>query len=133
MPSENPRKPRIVVIDDDTGLREAIRAILEAEGYEVVEALNGAAAFEALRSPAADLVVCDMFMPGMDGLEILRKLRREFPAVPVIAISGGGNDHSGLDVLHMARHLGAAHVLHKPLRRAKFLETVRTLLTARDQ
>lgn len=129
MPGESEEKARILVADDEAALRKALRVTLEDEGYDVFEAANGGAALNALRAQRADLIICDMFMPGMDGFETLRKLRREFPSVPVIAISGGGS-HGGvdLDVLDMARHLGASEVLYKPLGRAALLAAVRALL-----
>ncbi len=120
--------PRILIIDDDKAIRDAVRQILEEEGFEAFEAADGDAAIDAVRTSVPHLVLCDMFMPGTDGLEILRVLRTEFPNLPAIAISGGGL-RGELDVLKIARHLGARGVLHKPLRRAPLLALVRENLS----
>jgi CheY-like chemotaxis protein len=119
---------RILVVDDDAALREAVRAVLETEGFEVLEASQGRSAIRIVREQSIDLIICDIFMPDQDGLETLRELRREFRGIPVIAVSGGGSK-GGVDVLAMAKHLGAAHVIDKPLRRAVLLDAVRDLLT----
>lgn len=120
--SAQPAK-RILVIDDDTPVRTAIRVVLELEGYEVDEASNGREAMEHVRSRTPHLVLCDIFMPGQDGFDTIRNLRREFPRVPIVAISGGGSV-GGTDALRMARHLGAADVLHKPLHHAGLLGVI---------
>jgi CheY-like chemotaxis protein len=123
-----PSPPRILIVDDDKPIRDAMRQILEAEGFEVLEAADGTAAVHGVRAAAPQLILCDMFMPGTDGLETLRILRTEFPDVPVIAMSGGGL-RGELDVLKIARHLGARGVLQKPLRPGTLLQLVRETLS----
>jgi CheY-like chemotaxis protein len=81
----------------------------------------------AYRAQAADLVLCDVFMPGMDGLQLIGELLKNFPQARIIAMSGGGQ-HGALNVLQMARHLGARDILVKPFGRAKLLEVVRRVL-----
>ena len=104
---------RVLVVDDDLHARTVARAILEYAGIEVVEAVDGAAGLRAYRELGADLVLCDLFMPDVDGLELLRELRRESPDVKVIAMSAGGF-HGKVDLLAVARQLGAAEILPKP-------------------
>jgi two-component system chemotaxis response regulator CheY len=107
---------RILIVDDDSRLREATRAVLEAEGHEVVEAEGGAEALRVQLAEQADVIICDMFMPGQDGIETIRALRLDYPALRIIAVSGGG--YSGaIDVLKMARLIGASEVLSKPYSR----------------
>lgn len=118
---------RILIVDDDGRLRAAARAVLQEEGFEVDEAANGADALKTMRQSPAHLVLCDMFMPDKDGLETIRELRREFPNLRILAISGGGT-RSGLDVLHLARVFGAVEVLNKPLHRADLLNAVHKAL-----
>ena len=118
---------RIIVVDDDARLREATRDVLESEGHEVIEAKDGNAAVLAHRAQPADVIVCDMFMPRQDGIETILVLRREFPDVRIIAVSGGG--YSGaIDVLTMARHMGASEVLSKPFSGVQLMAAIARLL-----
>ena len=107
---------RVLVIDDEAEVRAAVRTMLEEEGHEVTDAANGVEAMRILLGAPVDLVVCDLFMPDMDGLEVIRELRRNAPDVCVIAMSGGGADGT-IDLLPMARALGATGVLYKPFDR----------------
>jgi CheY-like chemotaxis protein len=116
----------VLVVDDDKAIRAAVRDVLELEGYEVSEAEDGNRALQVVRSQPPDLILCDIFMPMKDGFETIRELRRQFPDIPVVAVSGGSG--VGMDVLRLARHLGAAAVLEKPLRRAQMLAAIRGLL-----
>jgi CheY-like chemotaxis protein len=120
---------RILVTDDDEPLQQAACDILVEAGYEVAVAGSGAELIRAYRAQSADLVLCDLFMPGKDGLEIIRELRREFPEAKVIAMSGGGYQ-GALNVLQMARHLGAAEVLAKPFNRTQLLAVIERVLRA---
>jgi CheY-like chemotaxis protein len=118
------------VIDDDAAVRQAIRAVLEAQDYAVDEACNGHDALERVRTRVPQLILCDIFMPNQDGFDTIRALRRECPAVPIVAMSGGGSI-GGSDALRMARHLGAADVLHKPLHHAGLLGVIERLVPDR--
>jgi CheY-like chemotaxis protein len=80
----------ILVEDDLPFLRTFARRVLETAGHEVVEAGDGSEALELYRGRPADLVLCDVWMPGMNGLDLLRALRRECPGVRFVAMSGGG-------------------------------------------
>jgi len=83
-----------------------------------------------LEQHAADLVITDIFMPGQDGIVTLRQIRKQFPAVKVIVISGG--DSSGLlDLRHDAELLGAVKSLQKPFTAAELVQTVREVLSDR--
>lgn len=81
---------RILVVDDDEGVRDAIKMTLEYEGYECVFARSGQEGLELTRDESPDLVLLDVKMPGMDGLEVLRRIRDRGDTVPVIVISGHG-------------------------------------------
>ena len=113
---------RVIVVDDDALVRITARVLLEEAGFDVIETSDGAIALRLLQSAGADLVLCDLFMPGIDGLEVIREVRRQFPDVKVIAMSGGGFDGT-MDLLAVARLLGASAAVHKPF-------TQRTLLSA---
>lgn len=117
---------RIILIDDDPAVRDATRRILERAGHEVLEASDGAAGMKRLGQTGADLILTDIFMPGQDGIVTLRRMRKEFPHVRVIALSGG--DSSGrLDLRREAVALGAAAALGKPYERTELLRLVRTV------
>jgi len=119
-----------MVIDDDIQIRTFVREVLEAEGYEVREAGNGAEGAKAFRQRSADLVLCDIFMPEKEGLQTIRELQAEFGKVKIVAMSGGNHQCGEVDFLPMARKCGAVSVLHKPLAPKTLLETVRDVLGA---
>ena len=88
--AEGRTKARILVIDDDGPIRALIRQMLERDGYEVVEAPDGAAGLRAFAACRADLVVVDLFMPNKSGWETIRALQAMATGLPFIVVSGGG-------------------------------------------
>ena len=121
---------RIIVIDDQEPIRRIVRRALEQEGHEVLDASEGEMGMRLLEQHAADVVITDIFMPGQDGILTLRQIRKQFPAVKVIVISGG--DSSGLlDLRHDAELLGAVRSLQKPFTAAELVQTVREVLSDR--
>lgn len=118
---------RILVVDDDARVRTTARALLEADGFEVVEVESGGAALTALGSEAVDVVLTDIFMPDTDGIELIHTLHRQSPDLPIVAMSGGGyND--GKDVLAVARLFGAVQIIQKPLTQRKVVGAIRRAL-----
>jgi len=120
--------PRILVIDDDPAVRTTVRLLLERAGYEIVEAGNGKEAGRLL--DGADLVITDLLMPEVDGVDLLGTIRREGRRVPVIAMSGGGKVDSK-SYLEVARALGAFATIAKPFELEHLLATVRDALASR--
>jgi len=119
---------RILVIDDDDELRETIRRILEARGHVIEQAGDGTEGLARLAQRAPDLVITDVFMPGRDGIETLIHLRKAFPKLKVIVMSGG--DSTGLlNLLPDAELLGANWTLHKPFKREELEQAVAHLLS----
>lgn len=118
---------KILIIDDEEQVRLYLRTILEPEGHEVVEAGNGKIGLQLYREEPADLIITDIFMPEKEGLETIMELRRDYPEVKIIVISGGGN-RANLDVLPMARRFGALRTLAKPFTRQDMLSAVRDAL-----
>ncbi len=100
---------KVLVIDDDEAMRGYLRMVLQKEGYEVAEAADGHEGLAACRADPPDLVITDLVMPNKGGLETIGELKRDFPQVRIIAISGFGNDHE----MQAARSLGADHVWPK--------------------
>ncbi|HEX7968883.1 MAG TPA: response regulator [Stellaceae bacterium] len=120
----------ILVVDDDETMRDLLRRMLERTGLTVVLAVNGRDALERLRDRPADLVVTDMVMPEMDGIELIRLLATERPRLPIVAISGV---HDWANYLRMAIRLGAKAGVQKPVSAAELVATVRGLLAARQE
>jgi len=114
---------RILVIDDDESIRFLLRAVLEFQGYDVIEAENGYEGLLCYQAEPADLVITDMQMPVMDGLELIAELQRTFPWVKVIAISGGRRS------LEVARTF-TSHTFEKPFSLEEVLDTVHELVAA---
>ena len=117
---------RILIIDDDEAMRYLLRQILTSAGYDVCEAADGAAGARLFRQERPELVITDIFMPEQDGIETILALKREFPTVKIIAISGGGQN-GDLNYLAMTRTLGADRVLRKPFTHQELLTIVQEL------
>jgi len=118
---------RVLVIDDNPDIRELIAFILKGAGYVVEMAQDGEAGLRSQRAHAFDIVITDIFMPNQDGIETITRLRKEFPAVKVIAVSGGGSRTKGEGYLFTAREIGAHAVLAKPFDPEELLGTVRSI------
>jgi CheY-like chemotaxis protein len=118
---------RILVIDDEPQVRAMLRQMLEREAYEVVEAEEGGEGMKLYQEQPPDLVITDILMPGKEGIETILALRKAYPEIKIIAISGGGR-MGKLDVLPIAKSFGAVRTLAKPFEREELLEAVRTVL-----
>jgi CheY-like chemotaxis protein len=118
---------RILVIDDDQAVRLTIQLVLERAGHEVTLADGGRQGVQLFGDDDFDLLIVDIFMPGMDGLETMRDIHRLRPAVPVVVISGYAFRtpvETVPDFLKMAEKLGAVRTLRKPFRPAELLSIV---------
>lgn len=120
---------KVLVIDDDEGLRNLFREILHVGGHDAQVATSGDDGLRRLHELDYDVVLTDVVMPDKDGLETIRELRRDFPGVRVVAISGGGCIQ-GVDYLRMAKLLGANATLAKPVRPHQLLGAVASVLAA---
>jgi CheY-like chemotaxis protein len=108
----------ILVVDDDRTTLSAMQQALEPLGYAVSLATGGREALRSLHHDSVDLVITDILMLDMDGFELIAAVRRDFPAIPIVAISGGGS--LGPDTyLTIAKAFGADGVLQKPISRAE--------------
>jgi DNA-binding response OmpR family regulator len=123
---------RILVVDDDPLIQATLPLALVEHGHEVVQALDGKQALKEIRRGPIDLVIADVLMPEVDGLELLRSMQKEQFQVPLIAMSGGSSRLPGADVLQLARLLGARAVLSKPFTVDDLQAAVRTALGKQD-
>ena len=118
---------RILIIDDEPQIRSMLKLMLEREDYEVVEAPDGVEGIKVYRQNPADLIITDLIMPNKDGIGMIIDLKKEFPDVNIIAMSGGGlNKPDGY--LKGAKKLGAACTLTKPIDREEMLKAVKDIL-----
>lgn len=118
---------RILVVDDDDALRNLLCKVLARAGYEAIPAEDGKAALAQFKESGADLVLTDLIMPEMEGLESITELRRLEPDVKIIAMSGGGR--KGPDCyLPLAKMMGAAKTLEKPFLNKDLLAAVEEVL-----
>jgi DNA-binding response OmpR family regulator len=118
---------RVVVVDDELSIRRSLRILLTRHGYEAYEAADGLEGLRLCRELAPHLVITDIHMPGLDGIELIATLRATVAGLPIIAISGG-DQTATLDLLGSAGLLGAADSLRKPFTVTEILEAVRLAL-----
>lgn len=106
---------RILVVDDDEDIREFIISVLSEAGYQSVAAPHGAEALKVLKAGGIDILITDIYMPVMDGIQLTREARRLLPDLPILALSGGtGINEQEVGILEMVRRFGANHCLEKP-------------------
>ncbi len=119
---------RILVIDDEPHLRTLIEKFLLLDDHEVDLAEDGNKGLKLIEGNSYDLVITDIVMPEKDGLEVIMELKRLFPNIRIIVISGGGERLNIQDLLKMARLMGADRVMSKPLDFIKLQSAVREVL-----
>ena len=117
----------ICIVDDEPAILNSLKSILEDEGYQVIVATNGIEGLKVVRSDSPDLVILDIWMPEMDGLETLKRLRSQFPGILVVMMSG----HGSIETAVKATKLGAYDYLEKPLDLEKITILVRNALHQR--
>jgi CheY-like chemotaxis protein len=124
---------RILIVDDDPAVQATIKILLDRAGHSVVAASDGRKGLAIFEAGDFDLLLLDIFMPGMDGLETMRLIHAQQPLIPIIVISGrpiAPDPASGPDFLSMATKLGAISSLQKPFKPAALLAAVAGCLEA---
>ncbi len=121
---------RILVIDDDAQIRRVVSRILADAAYEVVQAEEGREGLKQMLTFKPDLILTDIIMPEMEGIEFIHHVRKIVPKAKVIAMSGGTHRSKADLLLYMAQSLGADIVLEKPFGAEALLAAVRGLLPA---
>lgn len=114
----------IMLVDDDAGLRRVLVRHLTQRGHTVREAVDGRKAFEQLERALPDLLLTDLVMPEHEGIELIAKVRRRWPGLAIIAMSGGGSVNPPARYLAIAEALGAQCVLTKPFSLAQLDEAI---------
>jgi two-component system, chemotaxis family, chemotaxis protein CheY len=119
--------PKLLVVDDDPEIRSTLKKLLELSGHQVELAASGREALQRLSEGGIELMITDIVMPDMDGLENLKTARSELPDLPIIAMSGGGSLKTE-NYLRLAQAFGARKVLQKPFDTQDLLKAVSELL-----
>lgn len=123
----------ILVIDDEPSLRLIIRRILERAGHSVLDASDGRDGVALTQAQDFDVIITDLLMPDMDGIETIREIRVHRPSTPILAMSGGGSTEASATLfLGAAAKLGADAILAKPFRAAELLQSLEALLPKAD-
>jgi|SRR6202035_4445632 two-component system response regulator (stage 0 sporulation protein F) len=117
----------VLVIDDDPGMLALLATLLDARGFRVLTASNAVRALQVIRESAPRVVLTDILMPGQDGIEIIREVRRVHLDVKIIAMSGGGRINK-LDLLRYAHLLGADATINKPADIDELIQLLRSFL-----
>ena len=119
----------ILLVDDDDQFRDMARVLLERQGHMVEIARNGNEALARYRELRPDLVITDVIMPDMEGLETIRELRRISADIKIIAMSGGGRKSTSMYLKH-AKEMGAAAILAKPFSNLELTQAIETALAS---
>jgi two-component system nitrogen regulation response regulator NtrX len=117
-------KAQILIVDDEEGIRESLSQIIEDEGYETLTASSGEEAIKAVQGASPDLVLLDIWMSGIDGIQTLQEIKALHPDIPVVMISG----HANIENAIKATKMGAYDLLEKPLSLDKVLLSVQRAL-----
>ncbi len=120
---------RVLVIDDSPTVREMVRTALEPAGHEVLQAADGRVGVEVQRVLSCDVVITDLIMPEKEGLETILELRREWPQIKIIAVSGGSAVLNKKDLLRAARSFGAVETISKPFTARQLIDSVAQLVS----
>lgn len=119
--------PAVLIVDDEITIIESLSGILSDDGFEVIHAFNGYEALKKIETESPDIVLLDIWMPGMDGIETLREIKQKFPNIPVVMITGHGSIESAVE----ATKSGAFDFLEKPLSIDKVMVTINNALNFR--
>ena len=121
-------KKRILVVDDESPILQAVEGILEDEGFQPILVASGEEALEILNKDIPDLVLLDIWLPGIDGIEVLKQIKNNWPFLPVVVMSG----HGSIETAVKATKLGAYDFIEKPLSYEQLILTIKNALKFYD-
>lgn len=119
--------PRILVIEDDLLYQKMLCDVLSKHGHEVTTASDGEIALNLFDTEKYDVIICDLIMPNMDGMEFIMKVRLSYPHVNIIAISGGDNKLPANIYLNVTKDIGATRIFQKPIKNQELLSAIEEL------
>ncbi len=128
MNTEN--KIMVLVVDDESTMRNLIRAMLETTGYQVIEASGGGDALAMCEQHSVDIIITDLVMGGLNGIDLILALKKMHSVIPIVAISGGGGISGRFDYLEISALIGANSVLKKPFDKTQLIPVLETLQTS---
>jgi CheY-like chemotaxis protein len=123
--------PRVLIIDDQAFVRKTVALILRTQGFDVVEADRGAVGLQALEEDAFDLAIIDIYMPGMDGVKIIKLIRERLSDLPLIAMSGvqlNSSERTALDYFSMVPELSNVPCIKKPFTPVQLREAIQKVM-----
>ena len=117
-------KQKILIVDDEVSILQSLSGILEDEGYEVILASSGEQGLEKAKKDPPDLIVLDIWMPGVDGITVLDEIKKLYPLIPVMIISG----HGSIETAVKATRMGAFDFIEKPLSIERVLVSIQNAI-----
>ena len=117
-------KQKVLIVDDEVSILQSMSGILEDEGYGVILAESGEEALEKIRKDMPDLILLDIWMPGVNGMDVLDEIKKLYPLVPVIIISG----HGTIETAVKATRMGAFDFIEKPLSIERILVSIQNAI-----
>lgn len=113
----------ILIVDDQEGIRLLLEELFQREGYHTIAAKNGEAALHLMQEKRSDCILLDMKLPGRDGLEVLERLKKKWPSIPVIMMTA----YEDLELIEQASQIGAEKYFMKPFDVFEVLDAVRSV------
>lgn len=123
---------RVLIVDDEDSVRKMVKEMIEPDGFDVVEARDGNQAYDVCKKLSIDLIITDIVMPEKNGIDLIMAVKKEYPDIPVIAISGGGGITGHYDYLEIAKLVGAKIVLKKPFELQELRSAVSDMMNSRS-
>lgn len=123
---------KILVVDDEPSVCSMMVAMLEPDGYDMIAADSGVEAVDVCKEVPVDLIITDIVMPNKNGIDLIMQVKKEYPGIPVIAISGGGGIAGRFDYLEIAKLVGADNILKKPFEIEELRSAVSNVIKNRE-